>query len=109
MVDNIEFEEILMTLISNSGDAHACAIEAVRKARAGDFTSADERINEGQKTLQVAHDLHFQMLKKDMKEPNTIEMTLLLTHAQDHLMNAQTTHDLAKEMVEMCREMKGNN
>ena len=108
MAENVEnkemdFEETVMTLVSTSGSAHACSIEAIRKARTGDFKAADEIIAEGQQALQIAHDLHFRIMKNSMKDPGAKELSLLLTHAQDHLMNAQTSSDLAKEIIEICK------
>ena len=35
------------------------------------------------------------------------EVTLLLVHAQDHIMNAMTVLDLVREMIMMYQRMEG--
>ena len=35
-----------------------------------------------------------------------MDITLLMVHAQDHLMNAMTVRDLAQEMIAMYEEFR---
>lgn len=100
----MDTEDIVMNIISNAGGAHALAMEAIKKARAKDFDAADALLAEGFEALKEAHAAHFKLLRAEAKGEQAIVLTMLVTHAQDHLMNAQTTHDLAKEIVEICRE-----
>lgn len=93
-----------MTLISNSGGARSAAIEAIRKAREGDFERTDELLKESAEALKAAHAIHFKMLRDDMAGKSRLEFSVLLTHAQDHLMSAQTVLELSRELIELRRE-----
>ena len=96
--------EIIMTLIANSGDAKSSSIEAIRAARRKDFKLAEESIENARKLLNKAHKSQTDLLTQEASG-NSIEISLLLIHAQDHLMNAITTTDLAEEMIELYKSI----
>ncbi|ERL10603.1 PTS system cellobiose-specific IIA component [Olsenella profusa DSM 13989] len=100
-------ESVAMGLIVHGGNARSDALQAISKARAGDFEAADALLAHGARELAVAHDIQTDQLSAEAREPGATEMTLLMAHAQDHLMNAMTVHDLATQMVELCRQLVG--
>lgn len=94
----------IMTLIANSGDAKSSSMEALRAARKRDFDLAEESIKHARELLNKAHKSQTELLTKEASG-NSMQITLLLIHAQDHLMNTITTTDLAEEMIEMYKTL----
>lgn len=98
--DNMnENEQIIMDIIVNGGNARAKSIEAIREARAGHMDAASNYMEEANTSIVKAHQIQTTMIQDEAKG-NHHEMTLLMVHAQDHLMNAMTVYELAKEIIE---------
>ena len=94
-----DMEEIIMDIIVNGGDARAKAIEAIRAAREGRFDVAEELMKKADVSLTVAHNSQTGLIQQEVNG-NHQTVTLLMVHAQDHIMNAQTVYELATEMIE---------
>ncbi|BCJ93252.1 lichenan-specific phosphotransferase enzyme IIA component [Anaerocolumna cellulosilytica] len=99
----VSLEEIITELVVNGGDAKSKAIEAIRLAKTGNFETAEVKINEANESLQKAHEFQTEIIQAESRGENKAEVSLLMVHGQDHLMNAITTRDLAIEMVEMYK------
>lgn len=97
--------EAVMGLIMYGGDAKGKAIEAIEAAKAGDFDLADEKMNEANESLVTAHHSQTNLLTSEA-QGDSVEISLLLIHGQDHLMNAITFIDLAKEVIDIHRKFK---
>lgn len=93
-------EHIIMQLITNGGDAKSFAMRAIALAKEGKINEARELIEKSKEALNKAHKFQTELIQNEANG-NSIEVSLLLVHAQDHLMNAITVKDLAKEMVDM--------
>ncbi|MDR1642432.1 MAG: PTS lactose/cellobiose transporter subunit IIA [Clostridiales bacterium] len=102
----ISAEDIIMNLVTNGGDARSKAIEAIREARAGNFAEADRLMSESRESSNAAHRFQTLLMQTEMDEshPQKVEVSLLMAHGQDHLMNALTVQDLAIEVIEILRE-----
>lgn len=98
--------EVIMPLIIHAGDAKSLIMEAIYKAKAGDFEAADNKIAEAENALNDAHRIQTTLLQNEAGGNNT-EISLLLLHSQDHLMTAIMAKDLAIEMIELHR-LKAN-
>lgn len=98
-------EEIVFTIISHAGSAKSMCFEALRLARNGDFQTAEALINKAKEELYETHDIQNNMIQKEACGERQ-EVTLLLMHAEDHLMNAMLAKDLIEEMIEMYKENK---
>ncbi|MEC0238250.1 PTS lactose/cellobiose transporter subunit IIA [Paenibacillus kribbensis] len=95
-----EYQEIIMGIITNAGVAKSKAMEAIALAQKGQTQLAAERLEEGKDELVKAHKLQTRLIQQEAG--GTVhEITLLMVHAQDHLMSAITTKDLAGHMVEL--------
>ncbi|MCM3239121.1 PTS lactose/cellobiose transporter subunit IIA [Heyndrickxia oleronia] len=97
-------EQIVMTIITHSGNAKSDAVEAIQAAKAKNISTAYELISKAEKELLEAHHVQTSLIQNEARG-NRAEVTLLLVHAQDHLMNAITFKDLAKEFVELYESM----
>ena len=91
-------------IISSVGTARSSYIEAVRKARVGDFEGAEACIVSGQQEFLKGHEAHFELLQKETNgEP--VGGSLLLIHAEDQLMSAEGFKIIAEELIENYRKM----
>lgn len=97
--------EAIMGLIMHGGDAKGKAVEAIRAAKKGNFEEARDFLQQANKALNVAHNSQTTMLTQEASG-NSVELSLLLVHGQDHLMTALTFIDLAKEVVEIYERME---
>lgn len=93
-------EIVIMELIVNSGNARSRAMEAIRAAKNGEFEKAKEKLAECEEDLGKAHNVQTSLIQNEANGDKA-EVSLLLVHAQDHLMNAITIKDMAKEFVDM--------
>lgn len=96
-------EQIAFQLILHSGNARSKIIQSLREYRAGNKEDADKLLKEAEEDLSLAHDIHFQMIQKEAGGQNTV-ITLLLMHAEDHLMSTLSMKELVKEMLELFKE-----
>ena len=97
-----EMELTIMRLITAAGDARSLAIQAIRDARAGHFDEADALMIECDKKMVDAHQCQTGLIFAETNG-SPVPLSLLMIHAQDHVMNAMTVKDLAAEMIEMIR------
>lgn len=96
----MNYEEIIMKLIVNGGNARSKAMEAIQYAKSGDIEKARELHQEACNELNKAHEVQTELIQEEAGG-NSVTVTLLMVHAQDHLMNAITVKDLAQEFIDM--------
>lgn len=99
-MEELAMDQVVMELVVNGGNARSKSMEAIRAAKAGDLELAKEKIKEANEALNKAHNFQTSLIQKEAGGEG-IQISLLMVHAQDHLMNAITVRDLAKEMVSM--------
>lgn len=100
-----ELEYMIMQLIMFAGDARSLAIEAIRIARKGEFEKAASLMEACADKMTEAHSYQTELIFSETNG-DTVPITLLMIHAQDHVMNAMTVKDMAVEMIEMMKETK---
>lgn len=102
-------ENTTMMLIVNAGNARSLAMEAIQRAKGGDSNGAEEKLNESSKAIALAHEQQTELLSASFENP-VLKVDMLTIHAQDHLMGAISTLELAREFCDMYRmlfEMNG--
>ncbi|MCR6097992.1 PTS lactose/cellobiose transporter subunit IIA [Salipaludibacillus agaradhaerens] len=97
-------ESTIFQLILHGGDGKSLAMEALAEARKGDIPSAKEKIDACVDALNEAHHIQTSLIQKETSGNLTV-ISLLMVHAQDHLMNAITVKDMAIEMIEIYDKM----
>jgi PTS system cellobiose-specific IIA component len=97
---------VIMPLIMYGGEAKSSAVEAIRAAKAGDFEKADERIEAASKAIVEAHHGQTELLTKAANGED-VPVSIYMVHAQDHLMTGIAFVDLAKEIIELYKVIKG--
>ncbi|MBB6214376.1 PTS system cellobiose-specific IIA component [Anaerosolibacter carboniphilus] len=100
----MEFEVIICTIISHSGEARSSSMEAITHAKQGDFKKAAACLEDANRKLSLAHGEQTKLIQSEA-QGEKIEVSLLLVHAQDHLMNAIVLRDLATEFVDLYKHM----
>lgn len=105
MVNIEKISETAMGVITYSGMAKSCYMQALDLAKQGKFAEADEKINEGGKHFVEAHNGHMDVLQEEMntEEP---QISLLMTHAEDQLMAAEMLKTVILELIEIYRNKK---
>ena len=93
--------QAIMNLIIYGGDGKSSAMEAIHAAKEGNFDLADEKIRAAEKSQT-------EMLTQEANG-DSVEMSLLMVHGQDHLMTGMMFKDLAKELVDVYRTIKKDN
>lgn len=88
-----------MRVIVEAGDCKSYAMEAIDHAREGRFEEAYECLEQAGKALVSVHEVQTDMIRAETTGEKKIEITLLMIHAQDHIMSAVTTKELAAELV----------
>lgn len=81
----MDLETIAMTLVGNAGEGRSLAFEALNEAKKGNFEKAEQLLKESQERTLAAHEIQTQLICNEA-DGNKTEMSLLMVHAQDHLM-----------------------
>ncbi|MFS0781110.1 PTS lactose/cellobiose transporter subunit IIA [Bacillus sp. 1P06AnD] len=97
-------ETIIMNIILHSGNARSLAMEAIKEAKEGNFELAEKHIEEATQALGQAHRSQTDLIQGEARGEKS-EISILLIHAQDHLMTAMSVKDLAAEMVELYKRV----
>ena len=58
-----------------------------------------------EESLNKAHQYQTELIQAEINGEKT-EISLIMVHGQDHLMNAMTVRDLAMQMIEMYKKMQ---
>lgn len=100
-------ELVSFQIISTVGMARSMYIEAIQSAKAGNFEEAQAKIEEGQSYFLQGHHAHFELVQQEADElkPN-VNVSLLLMHAEDQLMSAETFGILAQEFVDIYQRFE---
>ncbi len=99
----MDYETQIMELIVNSGDARGKALEAVSMAEEGRFDAAKEQMAVCTVSLNKAHNIQTELIQAELNGEEKVQTTLLMVHAQDHLMNAITVKEMAEKMIDLTR------
>ncbi len=103
MDENLEM--IVMNLVIDSGSCRSYAMEAIAFAKEGQFDEAEEALVNADSEIQKAHHVQTSLIQNEAKGEHT-EISLLMVHAQDHLMTAMVVKDLAREFVSLYKKLK---
>ncbi len=102
----MDFEQIMMELLINAGEARSHAMSAIQFARKREWQQADEALAASVEAAKGAHRIQTQLIGAD-EGAGKVPVTLIMVHAQDHLMNAMLCRDLAEEIVLLRKEAFG--
>ena len=92
-------------IIVNSGEARSMAMESISLANEGKIEEAREMIKSAREEINKAHK-HQTTLIQGEANGETNEVTVLLVHSQDHLMNGMTVIDMAEQFINLYEIVK---
>lgn len=102
MEDMNELQMTCFEIISYVGTAKSMYINAVQKAKEGDFGAAEELIKQGDEAYNGGHDVHMGLLKKEANG----EAPLILLHAEDQMAGTETMRVMATELIEVHKQLQ---
>jgi PTS system cellobiose-specific IIA component len=102
----MDLELTIMNIINFSGDARSLCMEAIEYAKSGEIDKSRDYIDKANSKLAQAHRSQTMLIQEEAKgEGNPV--SLLMVHAQDHLMNAITVKDMATEFIDLYILIRG--
>lgn len=96
-------QEIAFQIIAAVGAAKSLYIEAIYLSREGKFEEARSKIAQGDKAREKSHYLHLDLVQKEA-DGEQLPFSLLLMHAEDQMLNAETIKLMAEEIIELRQE-----
>ncbi len=96
----IALEEAVMEIIVNAGQSRSLCFEALHAARRGNLDEAKSLLREADGYARRAHKMQTKLIEQDAGEARQ-PMTLIMVHAQDHLMNSLLARELSEEIIHL--------
>ena len=96
-------EEVAFKIISAAGDSFSSMVKGLKCAKEGDFAKADDCMIEAEKQLAKAHKIQTDLIVGEANGKRS-EYSLLMVHAQDHVMNTVLANILIREMIELHKK-----
>lgn len=96
----MNLEEISFNIICFAGNARSMCMEALGLSRDRKFDEAEKLIVQAEEELNKSHEFQTKLIQSEAGGEK-LTPNILLIHSQDHLMNAMTIKDMAKEMIQM--------
>lgn len=100
-VDKSKYEKSFET-ISYAGQSKSESMEVIRAAKQFDFDGAEVHLKKAKEFLIKSHQIQTDLIFEESKG-NSVEVDIILVHAQDHLSMAQTMYDLSEEIVDVYK------
>lgn len=97
-------QQLSFMIILHAGNARSSAFEAIAAAKRSDESLVQTKLEEAETSFLEAHKLQTELLQEEARGTSN-EMSVLLVHAQDHLMTAMTVKELATEMIDMITKI----
>ncbi|MFP2683219.1 PTS lactose/cellobiose transporter subunit IIA [Enterobacter ludwigii] len=96
----IALEEAVMEIIVNAGQSRSLCFEALHAARQGNLDEAKSLLREADGYARQAHKMQTKLIEQDAGEARQ-PMTLIMVHAQDHLMNSLLAREISEEIIHL--------
>ncbi len=97
-------ELICFEIISAVGTAKSLFIESIQESKAGNYDRAAELIEEGGQVFVQGHHAHAKLVQQEAGG-ESVNISLLLVHAEDQLMSAETFKILAYEFIDLYKKV----
>lgn len=98
-------ELLAFQMISFNGSARSCFVEAIMAAKEGDFERSEQLMAEGEEQFVEGHRVHAQLIQKEASGEET-KVNLLLIHAEDQMMSAETLKIVAAELIDIHKRIQ---
>ncbi|MBO8165147.1 MAG: PTS lactose/cellobiose transporter subunit IIA [Brevibacillus sp.] len=98
-------EQDIFNIIVHSGNARGLAFEALTEAEEYRFGKAEELMKQADEELTLAHKTQTALIQAELNGSGP-EKSLLMIHAQDHLMTAMSEYKLIEHMIRIIKKLK---
>lgn len=99
-----EVESICFGIITHAGTARSLLLEAINEAKEGNYAEAEKELYEADECFAKAHHVHAGLVQTEAQGDH-VPFSLLLVHAEDQLMSAETIK-LAKQLIYMYQRIE---
>lgn len=96
--------QVPMEMIVLAGRSRTASMNAVSSAREGRFSEAERELDEARALLLESHRNQSDLITQEA-QGNPVPLSIVLVHAQDHLVSASLMRDLAGEFVLLYRRL----
>lgn len=103
-MEKSKVQAIAFELIAYAGDAFNFFFKAVGEAEKKNFTAANELIQQGEASLNEAHKAQTALLSAEANNED-IAFSVILVHAQDHLMTTMMYERMAKQLIKIYEKI----
>lgn len=103
----MDIERISFEMISSAGEARNLIYEALDHIRDREYEGAEKKIKEAEKLILLAHENHVNVVKEEARG-NKVDPEILLVHAMDILLVAESERDMTKKIMEIDLARFGN-
>ncbi|ENP8322117.1 PTS lactose/cellobiose transporter subunit IIA [Vibrio vulnificus] len=100
----MNYEEEVMALIIAAGEGRSHAMEALQHAKKGNVEEAEASLEASRKAFNQAHEVQTRLIGLDEGE-GKLKITLVMVHAQDHLMTGMLCRELVEELIEIHKKL----
>lgn len=91
-----------MNIIYYAGNSKSAALLAIDAAFAGDFVKAEAQMKTAHEQLSEAHKIQTKLMTDEING-QSIEKSIILIHAQDQFMAANTEIELGERMIQYAK------
>ena len=98
-----ELEMECFQIITYVGTARSCFMNAIQLAKEGQFEEAEACIKQGDEAFVQGHHGHADLLTKEAN--GELTPCLLLIHAEDQLIAAETARAFAEEFITLYKKL----
>jgi PTS system cellobiose-specific IIA component len=96
--------KIATMVILHAGNARKFVNEAIKAIANGDSELATEKYTQAKEEIHSAHKIQTEVIQEEAKG-NQLQMTLLLSHAQDSLMVALSEVQMARHIMDLYKQV----
>lgn len=100
----------ILQMISAAGTSRAKYVEAIRASKISDFEKAEALMREGGECFKIAHEVHSEFLASASADlaatGSNADINLILIHAEDQMMCAETFRLVAEELIDVYKNMR---
>lgn len=102
MEENLPFE-----IIAHAGDAMDNIMSAMDCISGSNFCEARKLLTVAEESIVKAHKIQTQLIQNDIRDGSNTKVSIILVHAQDHLMNAILARNYTVKLLKICEQLNG--
>lgn len=101
----MDHEQQMYEIILHAGNARTHAFEALDAVEEFDFAKAEKLLAQANRALSKAHQTQTKLIQAELNGQGE-KTSLLMIHAQDHLMTAMSEQKLIERIVRLVKKMR---